>query len=309
VSLFGNPDNLREVPTSAKRRKKSGGFAAGSRALRAVGLVLIESAIVGKVCRKISERFPAGTCAPSEIWYRLRRPKPEPFMLLENAETELPALAAVMDGLRQQAKVAERARLDRNPFLRCLAVETRTRTTGELLESEAVYNDAGEQVETRHYLTKQVDRAEFVKVLSRSYRDLFDLGKAGLRMFWYLVEAIQRAPGKPEIYLYWRSVVEFKGEVKSGEGKGTSKISKSAFYDGLKQLENAGFIARQDRPHWFWLNPRRLWNGSRVAFINMLTMAQVEHMADDEKPRVVKPEAKKPRSRRVRAKPSTLRAI
>lgn len=229
-------------------------------------------------------------------------------MLVEHTETELPTLDAVMDELRQRAEVAERARLDRNPFLRCLAVETRTRTTGELLESEAVYNDAGEQVETRHYLTKQVDRAEFVKVLSRSYRDLFDLGKAGLRMFWYLVEAVQRAPGKPEIYLYWRSVVEFKGEVKSGEGKGTSKISKSAFYDGLKQLENAGFIARQDRPHWFWLNPRRLWNGSRIAFINTLTTSEMEHIADADRPRVVKPEPKKARTKHRRKKLSALRA-
>jgi hypothetical protein len=230
-------------------------------------------------------------------------------MLFDNTDSELPTLAAVMDELRQRAEVAERARLDRNPFLRCLSVETRTRTTGELLESEAVYNDAGEQVETRHYLTKQVDRAEFVKLLSRSYRDLFDLGKAGLRMFWYLAEAVQRAPGKSEIYLYWRSVVEFKGEVKTGEGQGTSRISKSAFYDGLKQLENAGFIARQDRPHWFWLNPRRLWNGSRVAFVNTLTTEDIDHLAETEKPRVVKPEPKKPaRAKRNRTKPVALRA-
>jgi len=87
-------------------------------------------------------------------------------------------------------------------------------------------------------------------VLSHSYRTLFELGKAGQRMFWYLVEVVQRSPCSDEIYLYWRKVIEFNGDTRTRNGKGTSRISKAAFYDGIKQLQAAGFIARQDRPHF-----------------------------------------------------------
>lgn len=205
-----------------------------------------------------------------------------------------------------EVSAPERTRWKLNPFLDGLRIETRTRSTGELLESETVFNADGEAVETRHYLTSYIDRAEFVKVLSRSYCDLFGLGAAGLRMFWYLCETAQRAPGKSEVYLYWREVIEFKGEARTGDGRGNSTISKSAFYDGLKQLESAGFIARSARPHWYWLNPRRLWNGSRVSFVNTLETDAVQHLDTTARPRVVKPEAKtaersarrKPRARR-----------
>lgn len=183
-------------------------------------------------------------------------------------------------------------RQQQNPFLADLVIETRTRSTGELLQSEAVYDEQGETVETRHYLTKHVDRAEFVKVLSRSYRDLFNLRAAGSRVFWYLAEMVQHAPGRDQIYLYWREVIEFQGETKNGEGRGNAKISKTAFYEGLKQLEAAGFVARQSRPHWYWLNPRRLWNGSRVSFVNTLDASELGHLDPARRPKVVKPQPK-----------------
>ena len=217
--------------------------------------------------------------------------------------TDNPPANAVISNLRPP----KRKGLAQNPFLAELLIETRTRSTGELLQSEAVYDDAGQLLETRHYLTKSVDRAEFVKVLSRSYRDLFELGKAGQRMFWYLVEVVQRSPCSDEIYLYWRKVIEFNGDTRTRNGKGTSRISKAAFYDGIKQLQAAGFIARQDRPHFFWLNPRRLWNGSRVSFVETLQAGDIGHLTPDEKPKVMKPGEKKPRAKRNHLKVVPLR--
>lgn len=211
---------------------------------------------------------------------------------------------ALRADLATRATEAERARLAGNPFLKGLRVETRRTSAGDLLESEPVYDAAGQPVEVRHTLVRQLDRAQFVKVLARSYRELFDLGAAGLRLFWLVVERAQRAKGAHEVELYWREVVSFDGDAHSGEGAGDSRIGKTAFYKGLKELEAADFIARNPaRPGWYWLNPARLWNGSRVSFVETLDADATAHLSQAERPAVIRPKpkaaARAPRRRRA----------
>lgn len=103
---------------------------------------------------------------------------------------------------------------------------------------------------------KYVDKSRFIKVMNVAFKAAFGLSGNGQRMFWLVMSELSDNPGKDSIFLTYHKEFAVEG--------GTIKMPKTSFYDELKALQDANFIApKRDKGH-YWVNPAMLWNGDRV---------------------------------------------
>lgn len=235
-----------------------------------------------------------------------------------------PARLAVLAEMREAAAANAEARKALNPFLRGLEINTRARG-GARVASEALFDENGNPVETRHVAVYHLDKAEFVKLMAASFRDLFDLSAVGLRMFFVVCELAQREPNKDEVRLNWRELAtgfHFRGNTATPrpfdlspfrakqrspvDGEGMRRVPRMAFYRGIADLIAAQIIAPQpDRKEWYWLNPARMWNGERVSFVrSFLASPEAQDIPEEERPRIRQSQQFEPaaRSRKITAR-------
>ena len=144
-----------------------------------------------------------------------------------------------------------------NPFLKQVTIQTKTRKVNavmeELFDADGVSVD-NQAREISHI--KYVDRERFVKLMNGAFKAAFGLSSKGQRLFWLLVSEMGVNHGKDFLYLNYRKEFIVNGEEVT--------IPKTSFYDGLKALQAAGFIAPKKEKGYYWINPNMLWNGDRV---------------------------------------------
>lgn len=172
-----------------------------------------------------------------------------------------------------------------NPFLAGMVVETKKKT-GALIEVSTVYDEDGTAHETEIVERRYVDKAAFIKIMQLAYFHAYGLSTSGQKLFWLLVEEVMANPGRDTVYLSYRKVFTV--------GNGEVTLPKSTFFDGVKALLKAGFIAKQEQKGFYWLNPSMLWNGDRVKLVQEFVLKN-PGLKEDEKPKVLKPKAKKGR--------------
>lgn len=110
------------------------------------------------------------------------------------------------------------------------------------------------------HVIREVDEDEFVKVYTRNIKAIFDLKPAAQRILQYLIIELQRTPNADAIYLAWVGAEEYFSEH-------NVKMSRSAFFNALKELIEKRFIAESTKPNLFWFNPNLFFNGNRMTFI------------------------------------------
>ena len=144
-----------------------------------------------------------------------------------------------------------------NPFLKQVTIQTKTKKVNavveELFDADGVSVD-NQAREISHI--KYVDKERFVKVMNLAFKAAFGLSTKGQRLFWLLVSEMAVNHGKDFLFLNYRKEFIVNGEAMT--------IPKTSFYDGLKALQNAGFIAPKKEKGYYWINPAMLWNGDRV---------------------------------------------
>ena len=109
--------------------------------------------------------------------------------------------------------------------------------------------------------SRKVEQNEFVKIYINGIAALFGLSKAGQKVFSLLYSELSGINGKDKdlITLYYPILPEETKE----------KISYRVFNKGINDLIKLGFIAESIIPSQFYINPTYIFNGDRLALMQI----------------------------------------
>jgi hypothetical protein len=116
---------------------------------------------------------------------------------------------------------------------------------------------------------QEVDKSQFVKLYVNGVKALKDLTGAGTKVFELLYLEVQKNIGKDAV---WLSYTMIDQEV--------SKISRTTFFKGMKELVEKGFIAESTTQNRYFINPDFIWNGDRLAFVKEYRLKKSRSNAD-----------------------------
>jgi hypothetical protein len=169
----------------------------------------------------------------------------------ENSESFTSAeLLEVACGVKVQRKM--------NPFLNGLTINT-VKKVADVLAVEDLTDSNGEKVGAELRLRHWVDAEKFVKVMSATYAVAFALGSAGKRMIWILLDAVSNETRKDVVYMSHQQLMTISGK--------PAKIGRTTYYEGLRQLKEAGFISEANGQGLYFINPELIFNGDRIRFV------------------------------------------
>jgi hypothetical protein len=163
-----------------------------------------------------------------------------------------------MEEVSKFIKLREAERYTKNPFLKddVLSLDTgKKMIIAGSTKNVIVNTDTGEtEGVVMMHKYREVDREQFVKIFVKEVDALFDLSKAGLKVFGYVLNAMR--VNTDEIYLSISKLMEYCGY-----------RQKNQVYKGLSELMANKIIAMsKDQNIWF-VNPTVVFNGDRVAFV------------------------------------------
>ena len=101
---------------------------------------------------------------------------------------------------------------------------------------------------------KEVDKSQFVKLFINEVSVLFDLSKAGIRVFGYVLQCLR--VNKDEIFINIPELIKYC----------KYKTTPQA-YRGLAELVKNKIIAMSSRYSFWYINPNIVFNGDRIMFI------------------------------------------
>lgn len=163
----------------------------------------------------------------------------------------------------------ETKRFDKNPFIGDLVVSKKSKlvkvsTLGK--DDNVIINQSTGEVHGTHVVTyKKVDKEQFVKIFPAMIGAQFDLGPAGIKAFGVLMWAVQLQAQDRDIVCLDKYILEqFQSEHQN------LKVALPTIRKGLVELENSQFIAKAYRPGDYFINPKLIFNGDRVAFTTVL---------------------------------------
>lgn len=116
---------------------------------------------------------------------------------------------------------------------------------------------------------QEVDKSQFVKLYVNGVKALKDLTGAGTKVFELLYLEVQKNIGKDAV---WLSFAMIDQEV--------SKISRTTFFKGMKELVEKGFVAESIVQNRYFINPDYMWNGDRLAFVKEYRLKKSRSNAD-----------------------------
>lgn len=155
-------------------------------------------------------------------------------------------------------KVSDAKKYDVSPFLEgeILKVDKQKKlviagSTKDVLVDGETGEVTGATVLHRY---KEVDKTQFVKLFIGEVSALFDLSKAGLKVFGFVLQSLQINKG--EIYIHIPDLMEW-----------CDWKTKKQAYKGLGELISNKIIAVSTRPSVWYINPTVVFNGDRIAFI------------------------------------------
>lgn len=151
---------------------------------------------------------------------------------------------------------------DENPFMENAiqeindhSIKKKVFVKGSKTVLNQVINDNGEVIGHSAFLrTIEVDESLFVKVYLSRFAAFYDLNKAAMKVFGYILTKCV-IPNKDMFY------IDFD-EAKTFTGYSANNIIRT----GLSCLVNQGIIARSRNPYKYYINPLVVFNGDRITF-------------------------------------------
>lgn len=110
--------------------------------------------------------------------------------------------------------------------------------------------------------TFEVDTESFVKLYAAGVSALQGLTAAGLKVFTVMYRQVQANIGRGEIHLSYQLAKKI-----------ADNVSQKTYQRGMRELEEKGFIRKTSLPRMYQINPRFLFNGDRIAFVQTFTIA------------------------------------
>lgn len=202
--------------------------------------------------------------------------------IMEEAGFNISDLSEIATGVRVKKKT--------NPFMEGFVINTTKKTTDSIAVSEltdAEGNKVGAELKVRTY----VDEEKFVKVMASCFSSAFELGSAGQKMLWLLLDVVSNGFRKDVVYMTHKQTVTI--------GNKPIKLGRTTYYKGLNELKDAGFIAEAEGPGLYFINPAMIFNGDRIRFVQEWVKSNPD-VRPSELPRInqYKPEERNPKLKR-----------
>lgn len=102
------------------------------------------------------------------------------------------------------------------------------------------------------YNTQKVDSEKFIKIYSSHISHLYDLSKTGNRAFGFVANELK--PNTDKVYISYKDMMLYCGWT-----------SLQMCYKGVKELISNDIICPHINSGWFFINPKVLFNGNRIA--------------------------------------------
>ena len=120
--------------------------------------------------------------------------------------------------------------------------------------------------------TEEVDSDKFVKIFSGRLRDLFDLSKTAINVFFFILDEMQKPYNinASMIYIDIQACQEFC------EYSATKQV-----YLGLTELLRSGIIAKSHKRHLFYVDPRIAFNGKRMVIVEEYIKKEADFFDDE----------------------------
>jgi hypothetical protein len=103
---------------------------------------------------------------------------------------------------------------------------------------------------------ERVDRAKFVRIYVEEISRMANLPQYAWKLFHYILANL--GVKKDEVYIHSEVVLEWCGWTRPNQ-----------LQKALICLAKKGFIAKSNKPYWWYINPSIFFNGDRAAFIRL----------------------------------------
>lgn len=151
---------------------------------------------------------------------------------------------------------------DTNPFLAGLVVQTRHRSLTVARGTQLQTADGTNEAMTTIAQVKLVDEEQFVKLYTSQLRSFFEISTTGFRVLSVVLQAIQtQAVGTDRVYLDFSDVAAFARSID------VRIFSRKTYERGLAEMLTKGFLARTEKPNFYFFNPALFFNGDRARFV------------------------------------------
>lgn len=112
----------------------------------------------------------------------------------------------------------------------------------------------------------KADNQTFLKLYTTHLKAFFELSQTAFRLLQYVLHITQEtAINKDKIYLNLQQAQEFF-ELNN------SKISRSSYFNAMKELVEKLFLAETIDPNLYFINPTLFFNGDRIEFITQFNI-------------------------------------
>jgi hypothetical protein len=158
-------------------------------------------------------------------------------------------------------KLTQYEQHDSNPFLDHMIKEAppikrRVEFVGQngrgAASTQLVNPKTGEvEVEQMFFRVRKVDEEKFVKLFTARFEQLWDMSKAAMRVFGYIIQSLE--PGRDRFIFRMKECQET-----------TKYVARNTITTALSELVELGLIARTQYPNEFYINPMLVFNGSRI---------------------------------------------
>lgn len=147
---------------------------------------------------------------------------------------------------------------DHNPFIEPIVnIKTKRKTVQITSKPNMAITQDGEYFgDSFMVVKKQVDKEEFIKVFKDQLSIIFELSKTGQKVLTYFIKNL----GVNKDYVIF-------DKDKAKEYSGLS--STASIYAGLTELVKKNIIARSHLPLMYYINPQIIFNGDRLAVLNI----------------------------------------
>lgn len=149
---------------------------------------------------------------------------------------------------------------DENPFVEkaiqdvSIVKKTQIMRTGNKDEIQMIVNSEGTVEGYSAFMRYiEVDEEKFAKVYLSQFEKFWDLSKAAVRVFGYIISALK--PNQDSFFLRMDKCLDYTGYKQ-----------KTMIISGLSDLIESGIIAKSKYENEYFINPLVVFNGSRVTF-------------------------------------------
>lgn len=161
---------------------------------------------------------------------------------------------------RKSKSVRESPKYGANPFMADGGIVIKTKSKRiTVARGGQIRNPVTDEIEGVTEIAQiiNVEKAEFIKIFTKDIAVWFDLNRTAFRVFAALLMIYQKDGIRSDLVYFHHEDERIKD----------FKIRKASWFLGLEELLNKGFLARQTRTNWYYINLSMFFNGDRARFV------------------------------------------